>query len=78
MTILQLLLYHPLIDIFHVLFLFMPNGILDLIKKRLCLNILIDNFHVLTLTLPNGVLDLIHKVIACFKFRPTSYFLHMQ
>jgi hypothetical protein len=28
-----------LIDIFHVLFLFMPNGILDLIQKRLCLNL---------------------------------------
>jgi hypothetical protein len=35
MTILQLLLYYPMIDNFHVLFLFMPNGILDLIQKEI-------------------------------------------
>jgi hypothetical protein len=55
-----------LIDIFHVLFLFMPNGILDLIQKEIMPQFLIDNFHVLSLIMPNGVLDLIHKVIAYF------------
>jgi hypothetical protein len=44
----------------------MPNGILDLIRKRLCLIFSIENCHVLILILPNGVLVLIHKVIAYF------------
>jgi hypothetical protein len=37
MTILQLLWYYLSIDIFHVLILIMPNGVLDLIQKEIML-----------------------------------------
>jgi hypothetical protein len=74
MTILQLLLYYLLIDNFSCIISIYAQRCFRLNTERTyAIIFLIDNFYVLPLILPNGVLDLIQKVIACFKFRPTSF-----
>jgi hypothetical protein len=62
-TILQIFTELPFIDIFHVLFPFMPNGILDLIQKDIMPQFLIDNFSCI----------ISNSAQRCFRFNTQGY-----